>query len=437
MKKALYLGRNYIEWGSLETDKNGKLVSACQDFCAHFSINESDWLGVAIKEIVQKVDWYHRKNVFFGVVFGYSCLVRIIESNQHYVYRVIVREDEIDVSEMISFMNSIDTTKMKKRTLPKKLYSFEEIIGVSQTIDQVKELGARIATSNSTVLLTGESGTGKELFAQAIHGLSSRKNNPFVAVNCAAIPAELFESELFGYEGGAFSGAKKEGKPGKIELAQHGTLFLDEISELPYPAQGKLLRVLQEREIERLGGTDSKSVDIRIITATNRDLKVLVHEGKFRQDLFYRLFVFDLKIPSLRQRKEDILPLAYSFIDVFNEKLGREVRYIDFKLQEWLLEYDWPGNVRELKAYIERGMNIVEGDTLNLDSLTIQINPSIPAEKQSTSLKPLDEEVRNAEIKAIRRALTETKGDRTQAAQLLNIHIASLYRKISKYNLKD
>lgn len=437
MKKGLYAGKINREWGTLETDKNGKLVSACPDFCDHFSINESDWVGVSIKEIVQKVDWYHRKEVFFGIVFGYSCLVRVIESNQHFVYRVIVREDEIDVSEMISFMNFIDTTKIKKRTLPKKLYSFEEIIGVSQTIDQVKELAARIATSSSTVLLTGESGTGKELFAQAIHGLSSRKNNPFVAVNCAAIPAELFESELFGYEGGAFSGAKKEGKPGKIELAQHGTLFLDEISELPYPAQGKLLRVLQEREIERLGGTNSKSVDIRIITATNRDLKVLVHEGKFRQDLFYRLFVFDLKIPSLRQRKEDILPLAYSFIEVFNEKLGREVRYIDSKLQEWLLEYEWPGNVRELKAYIERGMNIVEGDTLNLDSLPIQLNPTILVEEQPLSLKPLEEEVRNAEIKAIRRALTGTKGDRTQAAQLLNIHIASLYRKISKYNLKD
>ena len=209
----------------------------------------------------------------------------------------------------------------------------------------------------------------KELFAQAIHGLSTRKNHPFVAVNCAAIPDELFESEVFGYEAGAFSGAKKEGKPGKIELAEHGTLFLDEISELPYQAQGKLLRVLQEREVERLGGTSNKNVDIRIIAATNRDLKTLVQEGKFRQDLFYRLYVFDLKIPPLRQRKEDILSLAYSFIDYFNEQLGQQVKYIDSSLQEWLLSYEWPGNVRELKAYIERGMNMVKGDTLMLDTL--------------------------------------------------------------------
>jgi len=437
MKKALYLGRANKDWGLLEADNSGKLVNVCPDFCKNFSINQNDWLGVSIKEVIQGVNWYNRKKVFFGVVFGYSCLFRVMESHQHQVYRVIVREDDIDVSEMISFMNSVDIAKTKKRSSPQNLYSFEEIIGVSQTIDQVKELAARIATSNSTVLLTGESGTGKELFAQAIHGLSSRKHNPFVAVNCAAIPAELFESEIFGYEGGAFSGARKEGKPGKVELAHHGTLFLDEISELPYLAQGKLLRVLQEKEIERLGGTDSKSVDIRIITATNRDLKMLVQEGKFRQDLFYRLYVFDLKIPSLRHRKEDILPLAYSFIHAFNEKLGNEVRYIDSELQEWLVEYDWPGNVRELKAYIERGMNIVEGDTLHLNSFFSPLaNPS-NAEEPFLPLKTLEEEIRNAEINAIKRALIEAEGDRTLAAQLLKIHIASLYRKISKYNLKD
>ena len=212
-------------------------------------------------------------------------------------------------------------------------------------------------------------GQGKELFAQAIHGMSTRKNNPFIAVNCAAIPGELFESELFGYEPGAFSGAKKEGKPGKIELAMNGTLFLDEISELPYEAQGKLLRVLQEREVERVGGTVSKNIDIRIIAATNRDLEKMVEEGKFRQDLYYRLYVFDLTIPSLRERKEDILPLAHYFIDYFNERFDLEVKYIDYKLQDWILNYEWPGNVRELRAFIERGMNIVDGDTLAMDDI--------------------------------------------------------------------
>ncbi|MDF2789834.1 MAG: hypothetical protein K0S80_2932 [Neobacillus sp.] len=334
-------------------------------------------------------------------------------------------------------MNSWDSIKMKKRPVHQNRYSFEEIIGDSLAMKKIKELAARIATSNSTVLLTGESGTGKELFAQAIHGLSTRKNHPFVAVNCAAIPEELFESEVFGYEAGAFSGAKKEGKPGKIELAQHGTFFLDEISELPYLLQGKMLRVLQEREVERLGGTGSKNVDIRIITATNRDLRSLVQEGKFRQDLFYRLYVFDLTIPALRQRKEDILPLAYYFIAHFNGVLGTKVNNIDVDLQEWLLNYEWPGNIRELKAYIERGMNIVEGDTLTLDCLHFSSYQSTNTiNKELTPLFSLEEEVRNAEINAIKRALNEVNGDRTLAAQLLKIHIASLYRKIAKYNLK-
>ena len=174
-----------------------------------------------------------RKKVFFGVISGINCIIRVTKKGQKEIYRVIVRDGDIEHYEMVSFMHSIDIAKMNKKKPHQNKYSFEEIIGDSPAMKKAKELAARIATSNSTVLLTGESGTGKELFAQAIHGMSTRKNNPFIAVNCAAIPGELFESELFGYEPGAFSGAKKEGKPGKIELAMNGTLFLDEISELP------------------------------------------------------------------------------------------------------------------------------------------------------------------------------------------------------------
>ena len=436
METELNLIDQIKDWGSLEVDGNGRLLDASPDFCENFSIDKERWLGVPIHEIIQGTFRRTQKKVLFGVIFGYSCLIRVSEINHHQLYRVIVRQEDIDHYEMISFMNSLDAPKVKKSSYQNR-YSFDEIFGESPAIMQIKELAARIATSNSTVLLTGESGTGKELFAQAIHGLSTRKNHPFVAVNCAAIPDELFESEVFGYEAGAFSGAKKEGKPGKIELAEHGTLFLDEISELPYQAQGKLLRVLQEREVERLGGTSNKNVDIRIIAATNRDLKTLVQEGKFRQDLFYRLYVFDLKIPPLRQRREDILSLAYSFIEYFNEQLGQQVKYIDSTLQEWLLSYEWPGNVRELKAYIERGMNMVKGDTLMWD--TLYFSPSdttIRNEEVMAPLQSLEEEVANAEIKAIQRALEEANGDRTVAAQKLKIHIASLYRKITKYKLK-
>ena len=357
------------DWGFLVVDESGRIVEVSPDFCENFSINRDECLRGSIHDAIDGMYGRKRKKVFFGVISGINCIIRVTKKGNREVYRVIVRDGDIEHYEMVSFMHAIDLQKMNKKMPHRNKYSFDEIMGNSEAMNNAKELATRIATSNSTVLLTGASGTGKELFAQAIHGMSPRKNNPFIAVNCAAIPGELFESELFGYEPGAFSGAKKEGKPGKIELAMNGTLFLDEISELPYEAQGKLLRVLQEKEVERVGGTASKHIDVRIIAATNRDLGQLVSEGKFRQDLFYRLFVFDLTIPSLRERIDDILPLAFYFIDYFNVKFDLEVKHIDAKLQNWMLNYDWPGNVRELKAVIERGMNIVDGDTLAMNDL--------------------------------------------------------------------
>ncbi|MBM4765155.1 sigma 54-interacting transcriptional regulator [Bacillus sp. B15-48] len=426
------------DWGYLETDVDGKLIDVSPDFCENFSISKCDCLGRSIHDVIKGMYGRKRKKVFFGVISGINCIIRVIKKSHRDVYRVIVRDGDIEHHEMVSFMHAIDLQKMNKKRPHQNKYTFEELIGNSEAMNNAKELATRIATSNSTVLLTGESGTGKELFAQAIHGMSKRKNNPFVAVNCAAIPGELFESELFGYEPGAFSGAKKEGKPGKVELAMNGTLFLDEISELPYEAQGKLLRVLQEREVERIGGTVSKNIDLRIIAATNRDLGNLVEEGKFRQDLYYRLYVFDLTIPSLRERIEDILPLAFYFIDYFNERLDLEVKHIDRKLQDWMLNYDWPGNIRELKAFIERGMNIVDGDTLTMNDINFstQVSTSPINNKKTRPLQSLEEEVRTAEINAIQQALQEANGDRSLAAQKLKIHIASLYRKITKYNLK-
>ena len=292
------------DWGFLVVDESGGIVEVSPDFCEHFSINRDECLRGSIHDAIDGMYGRKRKKVFFGVISGINCIIRVTKKGNREVYRVIVRDGDIEHYEMVSFMHAIDLQKMNKKMPHRNKYSFDEIMGNSEAMNNAKELATRIATSNSTVLLTGESGTGKELFAQAIHGMSPRKNNPFIAVNCAAIPGELFESELFGYEPGAFSGAKKEGKPGKIELAMNGTLFLDEISELPYEAQGKLLRVLQEKEVERVGGTASKHIDVRIIAATNRDLGQLVEEGKFRQDLYYRLFVFDLTIPSLRERMD-------------------------------------------------------------------------------------------------------------------------------------
>jgi transcriptional regulator with PAS, ATPase and Fis domain len=434
MEKTLHL---IEDWGFLVVDESGRLIDVSPDFCEHFSTNKDECLSGSIHDVIHGMYGRKRKKVFFGVISGINCIIRVTRKENREVYRVIVRDGDIEHYEMVSFMHAIDLQKMNKKRPHQHKYSFDEIMGNSEAMNNTKELAIRIANSNSTVLLTGESGTGKELFAQAIHGMSRRKNNPFIAVNCAAIPGELFESELFGYEPGAFSGAKKEGKPGKIELAMNGTLFLDEISELPYEAQGKLLRVLQEKEIERVGGTVSKHIDIRIIAATNRDLGQLVEEGKFRQDLFYRLFVFDLTIPSLRERIGDILPLAYYFIDYFNVKFDVEVKHIDAKLRDWMLNYDWPGNVRELKAVIERGMNIVDGNTLSMNDLFFTTRVSTDSTTRKTMpLQSLEDEVRRAEITAIQQALQESNGDRSLAAQKLKIHIASLYRKIAKYNLK-
>ncbi|MFJ7366632.1 sigma-54 interaction domain-containing protein [Peribacillus frigoritolerans] len=431
-------------WGSIEVDENGRVIGATADFYEYFMIMPTDLIGKSITRVIHtsstiSLKGLDHKHVFSGVISGHACFIRVFRRDADTLYTIIIRQDELEYSDLVYFSNLLEKNKAKKNFVVQGRYSFQEIVGKSKEIERVKELAARIATSSSTVLLTGETGTGKELFAQAIHGLSTRKGQPFVPVNCAAIPDELFESEIFGYEAGAFSGAKKEGKPGKIELAQHGTLFLDEISELPYQAQGKLLRVLQEREVERLGGTGTKNVDIRIIAASNRDLRTLIKEGKFRQDLYYRLYVFELKIPPLRERQEDILPLAYHFVEYFNTKLGSNVKEIDPKLQDWLIQYDWPGNIREIKAIIERGMNIVDGGILTLESLyfTPNLLLDVPSAGMNNSFYgTLDEVVGNAEKSAIQRALKDSNGDRSLAAQKLKIHVASLYRKIAKYKLK-
>lgn len=423
------------------TDQSDIITAVNLAFCQQFNIIESEWIGKSIKTMMQTPPRKIRDNrIVYCQFFEQATLTKIFRKYDQIYYKIVILENEISNNELISFVNSIDVKKYKRTSINHSRYQFSDIIGESPTIRRVKELAAKIATNNSTVLLSGESGTGKELFAQAIHSLSSRKNQPFVAVNCIAIPDELFESELFGYEAGAFSGAKKGGKPGKIELAQHGTLFLDEISELSFQSQGKLLRVLQEKEVERLGGTTRRRVDIRVIAATNKDLKKLVEEGKFREDLFYRLYVFDLQIPPLRSRKEDILILVNHFVVDYNHKFDKDVVYIDSALEEWLLSHNWPGNVRELKASIERGMNIVDGDTLSLEHLYLHPPETAKTEanKQMQELRftTLAEAVEFAEKLAIQQALEDAKGDRSIAAQRLEIHVASLYRKMAKYNLK-
>lgn len=314
-------------------------------------------------------------------------------------------------------------------------YVFDDIIGESEEIQNLKSLARRIARSVSTVLITGESGTGKELFAHAIHNASDRWNKQFVKVNCAAIPNSLLESELFGYVEGAFTGAKKGGKPGKFELADKGTIFLDEIGDMPLVMQAKLLRVLQEREVERVGGLQPLKVDVRVIAATNHDLEKLVQEGKFREDLYYRLNIIEINIPPLRQHLEDLPLLVDSLVARLNTKLKKRIRGVSREALELLQQYSWPGNIRELENMLELAINMSEGDFLEYDDF-----PCVARKVHGTSIgqkRPvLADAIAQVEREMLLDALQRTGGDKQRAAHLLQIHPSALYRKLKKYNIR-
>jgi transcriptional regulator with PAS, ATPase and Fis domain len=320
------------------------------------------------------------------------------------------------------------------KQLNKASYSFENIIGKSKEIQEIKALSQKAAHTDSSVLILGESGTGKELFALAIHKASKRAQGPFVKVNCAAIPNELLESELFGYEGGAFTGAKKEGKAGKFEIANGGTIFLDEIGDMPMNMQVKLLRVLQEREIEKIGASKPKPIDVRIIAATNQGLEPMISEGKFRSDLYYRLNVIKINIPALRERKGDVVTLSYYLLDKICNKLGKYVRDISTEALEYLKNYKWPGNVRELENVIERAVNVIEvEDIIKVNHLSKEIVGEVFVKE----VKALEQVLNEAEKQAIVDALIITRGNKTKAAQMLNISRTSMYEKMAKHKIDE
>jgi two-component system, NtrC family, response regulator AtoC len=292
------------------------------------------------------------------------------------------------------------------------------------------------------VLIAGETGTGKELIANAIHRNSPRRSNPFIKINCAAIAENLMESELFGYEKGAFTGAVST-KPGRFELADKGTLFLDEIGELPGNMQVKLLGVIQDQEFERVGGVRTIKVDVRLITATNRNLLQDVKEGIFREDLYYRLNVFHTHVPPLRERKEDILPLTDYFFQKFNKKLDQTVKHVDSRVKEIFVHYGWPGNIRELENLIERLVLMAGGDTITLDDVPPELKLAVeapPISQQDISKKPFKDLMKNhmgdVERQAIVQCLEECSGNVTKAAQRLGLSRKGLQLKMIKYNLR-
>ena len=315
-------------------------------------------------------------------------------------------------------------------------HAWEKIIGQSQAMAEARKYGLQAATSDASALITGESGTGKELFALAIHQNSHRANGPFIKVNCAAIPHELIESEIFGYEGGAFTGARTKGKPGKFELADHGTIFLDEIGDMPLPMQAKLLRVLQEHEVERIGATRSTKLDFRVIAATNQDLGRMIKESLFRSDLFYRLNIFHIRTPSLREMPEDIPRIAYYLLSNLREKRRLIPNRISPEAMTLFKRYSWPGNVRELKNALERAMNIAEGHQISVDDLPGRIRKFYDeADGTAGPVGLLRNILADAEKRAIVEALRFTAGNKAKAARILGMHRTGLYQKLKRYKL--
>ncbi|MBP8694864.1 MAG: sigma-54-dependent Fis family transcriptional regulator [Syntrophobacterales bacterium] len=317
-----------------------------------------------------------------------------------------------------------------------------EIVGSGAQMAKIFEIIRKVAPTTTTILITGETGTGKELVANAIHAGSPRKHNPFIKINCSAIAENLIESELFGYEKGAFTGAVAS-KPGRFELAHKGTLFLDEIGDLPREMQVKLLRVIQDQEFERVGGIQTIKVDVRLVAATNRNLQQDVREGRFREDLFYRLNVMPIHVPPLRERKEDIPALLDYFIGKFNRKLGRRIAGADPEVVDLLMDHDWPGNIRELENLAERLVLMARGETIVMGDVPAELIEAVEARTQAgtpdekRSIKELiREKTEDIEKQMIIRVLEECEGNISKAARQLGLSRRGLHLKLAKYSLR-
>ncbi|MGQ9556853.1 MAG: sigma 54-interacting transcriptional regulator [Desulfurispora sp.] len=333
--------------------------------------------------------------------------------------------------------SQLDYYKDELERMHRTHFSFDQIIGSSRSLQNVKEIARRVALSNSTVLIQGESGTGKELFAHALHTESLRSKGPFVKVNCAAVPENLLESELFGYQEGAFTGARKGGQIGKFELANGGTIFLDEIGDMSFTMQAKLLRVLQEKEVERLGDSKPRRIDVRVICATNRNLEELIARHEFREDLYYRINVVTLAIPPLRERLDDLPELIEHFISKFNKQFGQRVHGISEEVREIFWQHHWPGNVRELENVIERAFNVLDGPVIQKKHLPMYLQKISLQKGMRSHQIGLPNLVEEAEKEAILEALAAAGGNKRQAAKLLGISRAGLYKKLKRYGIKD
>jgi len=371
------------------------------------------------------------------VLTGQGSIQAAAETIQKGAYKYLTKPYDLDML-LLSVQHALERKRLRNqvRQLSSVLKRREEIAGLvyrSQPMEEILSLVRRVAQVDATVLIQGESGTGKELIARAIHSLSPRKSGPFHVVDCGAIPETLLESELFGHTKGAFTSADSSRK-GLFEVTQGGTLLLDEIGELPFPLQVKLLRVLQEGEIRPLGSNTSRQVDVRMLAATNKNLQQEVQAGGFREDLYYRLNVISIRVPALRERPEDILPLALHFIQEYSAKLLWSPLQIDPSAANLLLRHGWPGNVRELKNAMQRAVALASGDTLRAEDL-----PESIRESPQAPVLPMNEEVPLAEMERryILQVLKKCQGDRGRTAGVLGIGRNTLWRKLKSYGYED
>jgi transcriptional regulator with PAS, ATPase and Fis domain len=446
----LDLALDNIEFGTLVVDAEGMVTFYSKSYERFLGIPRAQVLGRHVADVIEntrmhlvvqsgepEIGWKHK-------IKGQNMVVQRVPIRDE-AGKIIGAVGQVmfrDVAEITELAQKLNLLEYKLEHYERELehlrsskYTIDHIIGTSWAIEEAKRLALKAAERNSTVLLLGESGVGKELFAHAIHHASVRRSKPFVRFNCASIPRELIESELFGYEAGAFTGAGRKGKPGKFELANQGSIFFDEIGEMPLEMQAKLLRVLQEKEVERVGGTKTMDVDFRLIAATNSDPEVLVKEGRLRRDLFYRLNVVPVHIPPLRERREDIPAICRHMLTRLREEHGVRPLSLSGEVLDLFQRYDWPGNIRELMNVLERASYAAEGQQIEIEHLPLFLHEIGRARAGDRRRSNLREAVKEAEREALLQALKMAKGNKAKAAKLLGIHRTGLYQRLLRLNL--
>ena len=433
---------NAMSEGLISVDRNEIITTINAQAINMLEITQIDssfWVGKHISEILEFQKEFLQQTIQFKrKYFAENMSIKVGNKKERFLVNCTPYKDKLDDNET----NGAVIILNKSNTVINKIFgatakaSFEDLIGQNSNFLKAIDQAKMAAETSSNVLLTGESGVGKDLFAQAIHNASRRKAEPFLGINCAAIPRELISSELFGYEEGAFTGARKGGNSGKFELADRGTIFLDEIAEMPLDLQVSLLRVLEERTIIRLGGREFIPVNVRVVAATNKDLPRQIEKGTFRSDLFFRLNVIQINLPPLRERKGDIPLLVEHFVRKLSQSLGKNIKDIEPEVLDCLINYDWPGNIRELNNTVERAINLCKNNVLTLDLISEDIKEATMAVKMPKWRKSMLQEEEENERQLIEYFLAKEDNNRTKVAELLKISRSSLYRKIRKYAIE-